>query len=195
MFVISAALALLIAPAAFSKTGPAKTSGVYLTATDYQAGRLAFAGDCGSKEHKLELHDVLHKSYIHVTHGSDKRKYAKADLFGFRACNGKDYRFATNLEYLILENKDLYIYAQDIWKQHGKVGYTERAYYVSAGPSGDIVPLTMENLKRIVPDNQKFQSLVDRAFGPAAKGAQLAEYDKTRKMFRLNELLMASRKP
>ena len=44
-----------------------RTSGIYLTAADYKDGRLAFEGDCGSKTHKLALHDVLNKSYIDVT--------------------------------------------------------------------------------------------------------------------------------
>ena len=55
-----AALAVLL----FSEAGPGhattpRTNGVYLTADDYKNGRLSFEGDCGSKTHKLEIHDVL----------------------------------------------------------------------------------------------------------------------------------------
>jgi len=68
-----AVLAFLVVLAAFmfspatSALATPETSGVYLTAADYQDGRLAFEGDCGSKTHKLALHDVLNKSYIDVT--------------------------------------------------------------------------------------------------------------------------------
>jgi len=51
-----------------------RTSGVYLTAADYENTELRFEGDCGSKAHKLELHDVLNKPYIDVTHESQKRR-------------------------------------------------------------------------------------------------------------------------
>ncbi len=43
------------------RTMTTKTSGVYETAVDYKDGRLSFEGDCRSKAHKLELHDVLNK--------------------------------------------------------------------------------------------------------------------------------------
>src|SRR5262249_31159752 len=69
-----------------------RTSGVYLTAADYENSELRFEGDCGSKAHKLELHDVLNKPYIDVRHESQKRRYSKDELFGFRDCEGRDYR-------------------------------------------------------------------------------------------------------
>jgi len=110
-----------------------QTSGVYLTADDYKNGRLSFAGDCGSKAHKLELHDVLHKSYIHVTHETEKRPFAKSDLFGFRACDGRDYRFASNIEHEILEARELYVYSRDVYVSHGRGRHTVRGYFFSAG--------------------------------------------------------------
>jgi len=58
-----------------------------MTAADYENHRISFEGECGSKGHNLELHDVLNKTYIHVKHESEKRRYEKKDLFGFRACN------------------------------------------------------------------------------------------------------------
>ena len=66
----------------------ANRSGVYLTAADYANGRLSFEGDCGAKAHKLEIHDVWNKPYIDVRHNSEKQRYSKSDLFGFRACDG-----------------------------------------------------------------------------------------------------------
>lgn len=69
-FVISTAVAL--GPPTFAHASRS-TSGVYLTSTDYKEGRLAYERDCGSKAHKLELHDVLQKSYIHVTQEERKR--------------------------------------------------------------------------------------------------------------------------
>ncbi len=167
-----------------------KSSGVYLNGADYKNGRLSFEGDCGSKTHKLELHDVLNKSYIDVTHDTEKHRHHKSDLFGFRACAGQDYRFASNREYQILEAKELYIYARGIPVGAGKGIRTVAAYYFSVGPDGPVLALTLENLKQSFPDNHRFHDSLDAMSGP---GQVLAEYDEFHKMFKVNRLLIASR--
>ncbi len=181
---------LLLSGTAVAQVATPKTSGVYVTADDYKNGRLSFEGDCGSKAHKLELHDVLHKSYIHVTHETEKRRFAKSDLFGFRACDGHDYRFASNLEHQILEARELYIYAREVPVSHGRGVHTVRGYFFSAGAKGPVLALTLENLKKAFPDNQRFHDALDAAFGARQK---LSEYDESRKMFKVNQLLIASR--
>ena len=182
--------AVLFSVAASPKAATPKTSGVYLTAADYKDGRVAFKGDCGSKAHNLELHDVLNKPYIDVTHESEKRRFQKSDLFGFRACDGLDYRFASNLEYQILEARELYIYARKSPATHGKGMHIYLDYYFSAGSDGQIFALTLENLKQSVPDNHKFHDSLDATFGARQK---LEEYDDFHKMFKVNRLLIASR--
>lgn len=59
--------------------------GTYMMASDYRNGILTAEGRCDSKGHELELHNVLHKTYIHVTHGSETRRHEKSDIFGFRS--------------------------------------------------------------------------------------------------------------
>jgi hypothetical protein len=181
---------LLFSGASRVEAAPPKTSGVYVTANDYKNGRLAFEGDCGSKTHKLELHNVLNKPYIDVTHGTEKHRYAKSDLFGFRACDGRDYRFVSNLEYQILESKELYIYASEVRVSHGKVSRRIREYFFSAGPNGPVLALALENLKQAFPDNHRFHDSLDATCGT---GQALAEYDEFHKMFMVNRLLIASR--
>jgi len=189
IFPAAAGLLLLSGTPVAQVTTP-KTSGVYLTADDYKNGRLSFEGDCGSKAHKLELHDVLHKSYIHVTHETEKRRFAKSDLFGFRACDGHDYRFASNLEHRILEARELYIYTREVPVSHGRGVHTVRGYFFSAGAEGPVLALTLQNLKTAFPDNKRFHDALDAAFGARQK---LSEYDETQKMFKVNQLLIASR--
>lgn len=167
-----------------------KTSGVYRSAADYKEARLSYEGDCRSTAHRLELHDVLHKKYIHVTHEGEKRRYEKDDLFGFRACNGRDYRFASNLEYQILETKELYIYTREVLVSHGRGSHGVRKYFFSVGPENPVLALTLENLGAVFPDNRKFHDSLDEAFGT---GQKLSEYDDVHKMFKVNQLLAASR--
>lgn len=186
-----AALAVLVfSSAGTAQVAPQKMSGVYLTADDYKNGRLSFEGDCGSKSHRLELHDVLHKSYVHVTHETEKRRFAKSELFGFRACDGRDYRFASNLEHRILEARELYIYTREVYVSHGRGRHTVRGYFFSAGAEGPVLALTLENLKKAFPDNQRFCDALDLAFGATHK---LSEYDESLRMFRVNQLLIASK--
>ena len=166
-----------------------RTSGVYLTAADYENSELRFEGDCGSKTHKLELHDVLNKPYIDVTHESQKRRYSKDELFGFRDCEGRDYRFASKPEYQILEAKELYIYSRDLTVNQGRTNRTVREYYFSVGANGQIKALTLENLKQTLPQNHRFHDWLDATFGA---GQNPAEYDEFHKMFKVNRLWIAS---
>jgi hypothetical protein len=138
----------------------AKRSGVYLTADDYQNHRLSFVGRCGSKDHGLQLHDFLHKSYIPVKHDSTKTRYEKKDLYGFQACDGRDFRFVSNLEYQIVEAKELYIYMHENWVSHGRTSEVVQDYFFSVGGSGPIQPLTFKSLKVAFPDNFRFLGLV-----------------------------------
>ena len=172
--------------------GSGRHSGIYLSAADYQERRLTAEGDCGSKTHRLELHDVLNKSYVHVTHGIEKSRYEKTDLFGFRACDGHDYRFASNLEYQIVEAKDLYVYLREGYESVGKSRHIVYVYYFSVGPTGRVLQLTLQNLKETLPDNHAFHDSLDQAFGA---GQNLAEYDAYHGMFKVNRLLIAAREP
>ena len=131
-------LSVFTASASVQRSVP-RTSGIYLTAAAYDEGRLTSEGHCGSKDHKLELHDVLHKSYIHVTHGTETTRYAKSDLFGFRACDEKVYRFVSNQEFRILEAKELYIYEQRV----GNGRSIAEANHFSKGSNGTVRPLTI----------------------------------------------------
>jgi hypothetical protein len=165
-------------------------SGIYPTAADYKAGRLAFEGDCGSNTHKLELHDVLNKPYIDVTHDSEKRRLQKSELFGFRACDGRDYRFVAAREYRILEARELYIYVHDTRVPAGKASRTVPVYSFSVGPDGPVLPLTLEDLKRAFPENHRFHDSLDMTF---EGGRGLEQYDDFHKMYKVNRLLIASR--
>ena len=168
-------------------------SGIYLTAGDYQRGYLTAESDCKPPGHKIELHDVLNKPYIHVTHNGEKRRYAKSELYGFRTCDGRDYRFVANREYRILETKAVAIYSAQLPDKEGgdlAVGKQEvYEYFFSVGAAGQIVPLTRPNLKRAFPDNHGFHDALDQTF---RADAELVQYDDFHKMFKVNRLLVAT---
>ena len=179
------ALAIL-SPTFAAQAGSDRTSGLYPTSIDYRNGQMGFEGTCGSKSHKLELHDVLDKPYIDLTHRAQKQRISKALLFGFHGCDGYDYRFASNLEYRIVEEREAYVYLRETYR--AKLGTVSR-YYFSAGPDGQLLPLTAANLKQAFPQNQILRASLDLTLDTHQK---LEQYDKDHEMFEVNYLLKAS---
>ncbi len=179
--------------ASLASASPNDASGIYLTAADYQRGHLTAQSDCQSPGHTIELHDVLNKPYIHVAHGGERRQYAKSEVYGFRTCDGRDYRFVANREYRILEARIAVVYSVQLPDREGEdlfVGKQEVFdYFFSVGAEGPILRLTRDNLKQAFPDNHRFHDALDQTF---TADAQLAQYDDFHKMFKINRLLVAS---
>jgi hypothetical protein len=168
-------------------------TGLYLTAEAYQSGRLTSESDCGSPGHKLELHDILHKSFIEVTHEGKSQRYEKSQVYGFRSCEGKDYRFVDNNEYRILEARDVSIYESAVpvenRKDTGDLNFpASRAFFFSVASGGAVLPLTRQNLKQAFPNNQAFHNALDATFHG---DDELAQFDALHKMFTVNRLLAA----
>jgi len=95
-------------------------------------------------------------------------------------------RMVGNQRYYILEAKELYIYSTDVLVRKGAL---ERAYFFSVGRTGEILPLTILNLKKAFPDNHAFHDSLDANF---KNDAQLTKFDDFHRMFKVNRLLQAS---
>jgi hypothetical protein len=102
------------------------------------------------------------------------------------AADAQNYRVVEGRQYQILEAKQLYIYSLDVVVRKGA---TERNYFFSVGPTGDIKPLTITNLKNAFPNNHRFHDNLDMVF---KNDAALIRYDEFHKMFKVNRLLEAS---
>ena len=102
------------------------------------------------------------------------------------AADQRSFRVVGNEQYQILEAKDIYIYSADILVRKGT---TDKAYFFSVGPNGEVLPLTIVNLKKAFPDNHRFHDVLDMAF---KNDSQLTKYDDFHKMFKVNRLLIAS---
>jgi hypothetical protein len=98
----------------------------------------------------------------------------------------RNVRVVGNDRYQILEARALYIYSHDVIVRKGT---TEKAYFFSIGPTGEIYPLTILNLKKALPENHVFHDLLDMAF---KNDSDLTKYDAFHKMFRVNRLLLGS---
>ena len=175
-------------------TAAAKSAaGIYFTAGDYKNKHLASESACGSPGHHVELHDVLHKPFIEVTHLGETRRYEKSRIYGFRSCSGRDYRFVGNEEYEIIESEEISIYAHEVPARNPKDTSrglpTSRLYLFSVGAGGPVLPLTIQNLKQAFPNNHVFHDAVDMTFHT---DDDLTQYDAFHRMFKVNRLLVAS---
>jgi hypothetical protein len=103
------------------------------------------------------------------------------------AADGRSFRTVGSQRYAILEAKDLVIYSTDVMVRKGTL---EKNYFFSVGTNGEILPLTILNLKKAFPDNHAFQDSLDMMFN---NDSQLTKYDDFHKMYKVNRLLAASK--
>ncbi len=154
-------LASAAVPASQTPGSPA-SSGVYLTADDYASGSLSDAGSCDASSFKIAVHDVLNRPYIEVSRGSEKRQYAKNEIFGLRMCDGHDYRLSQNRLYRIVAKGNLYVYGVERPISQGKGFKVVVSYYFSPGPAGEVRTLTLEHLQEAFAANHRFIDSLER---------------------------------
>jgi hypothetical protein len=187
--IIAGCMFLIIAWANFAQSAKNETgAGIYLSAQDYQNGKLAPAD-------KIHLNEFVSSHYIDVIKDKRTIRYCKDSIFGFRDKAGKDYRFFKNYDqaYRIMENKTLVIYAtyQPTHTSKGITAPMIPSYFFSTNLNGAIYPLTINNLKNAFPENMKFHDMLDRSFND---GTPVSAYDDANKMFKVNYLINKSLK-
>lgn len=176
-----------LAPTARGQSPPLG-SGLYRSADDFRKHRLTLAVDCQTATHKLRLHEFSGKPYMTVIHGGKSYQVAKDSLFGFRDCDGRDYRFAANNQHYPVLNpgEDLLIYKVEQAAVGKNPGFVR--LYFSPTAAAPMLPLTLLAVKRAFPDNHRFHDLLDAQF----QGGDLAAYDALHRMTKLNWLLRQS---
>ncbi|MCI1189727.1 hypothetical protein MON38_20075 [Hymenobacter sp. DH14] len=167
---------------------PPLGSGLYRSAADFRQHRLALAVDCKTATHKLRLHEFSGKPTMTVIHGGKPYQVAKDSLFGFRDCDGRDYRFASNNQHYPILNpgEELLIYKVEQPTVGKNPGYVH--LYFSPTAAAPIQPLTLLAVKKAFPSNHRFHDLLDAQF----QGGDLAAYDALHRMTKLNWLLRQS---
>lgn len=182
----------LILIALFSSVGSfaqVDSSGIYLSASDFKAGKLTYAINCKTEKHKIKLNEFPGKSFITVIHKKKSYKLMKADLFGYRDCDGIVYRIVGNdHDYAIVNPKEnILLY---VLQTPGSKGTPAQTYYFfSISAEGEVFDLSLFNLKKAVPDNHKFHDLLDAEFG---NGGDLARYDSFHKVYKVNRIYQRS---
>ena len=164
-------------------------SGIYMSAKDYQNRKLSLEINCDSTKHKIKLHDFFSKPYIDVIHEGKKYHYMKDSIFGYRDCNGNDFRFDAKREYQIMDSDSITIYRIQV-AQGGKGAIRlVSEYYFSSKLDGKIFNLTSGNVKAAYPINHKFHDTLDMQF---KDGFNLSDYDSFHKTYKIVRLLKLS---
>ena len=164
-----------------------RQTGLYITAADFVAGRLAEAAACQSDSRPVDRDSFGRSANVLWPGAASPSQHAKSEIFGFRACDGTDVRFVRGANFRVVHAPPFYLYQHEYRVSMGKSGSRLVASYAfSATPADSVRPLTLDALKRAYPDNHRFHDLLDLAF---RSDDELMHYDEFHHEYRVARLL------
>ena len=167
------------------------SSGVYKTAEDFQQRKLSYAINCSIEKHKINPNVLFNASELKVKHRDSSYTFKKSEVFGYRACDGQEYKFVDNAEYAILnpgETLILYFYQNPAYSSESDLP-NPPAYFFSKDAATPILLLTKYNLKAAFPDSHKFHDALEENF---KEDKELADYDSFHNMYKLSRVMKNS---
>ena len=164
--------------------------GVYLSIDDFKSGKLTYDIDCNKEKQKIRLYDFFAKPYFDVWYKGEKIRLMKNQVFGYKNCLDKTFRFYENMDFQVVEIGGICIYSQEQMVLADKAGKVGISYFMSANPGGPIKVLNTNNLKDAFPENKVFQKMVDTKIN----SVNIADYDSLQKTYKINLLLKESLK-
>ena len=184
--------ALILLLATLYQTASAQ-AGIYLYWQDYKEGKLNYPVDCRKKSEKIKVHTFDAKSYIEIVQHDKKIQLSKDSIYGYRDCNGKDFRIVKDYchTYQIVENKSIVIYTTEVIEVKGKYCRIVPKFCFSNGLDANVLPLTFDNLEMVFPGNNKLRELLKTEF---SSEYNIADYDKNHNMYKVNFLINESLK-
>jgi hypothetical protein len=109
--------------------------------------------------------------------------------YGYQNTKNENYRFYDNSSYKIVDTASFFIYYQykEVTKGKGLVKTDE--YYFSVKGDDAIIPLTISNLKKSFPEDNKFHYALDEFF---KSDNDLLAYDNILNMYKLKYIYRSS---
>ena len=164
-------------------------TGLYMSAEDYKKDKLTYESDCHNKAVKIRLHDMLGSSpKLTVIQDGKKTEHQKSEVFGFRDCDGKVYRFYNNSKYQVIDSGNVFIYRHEENVSAGKGFKVEKVYYFSTSADGNIMPLTMASLQNAYAGNDKFITMMS----DLQNNSGLFAYDHVHRRYMINTIYQES---
>jgi hypothetical protein len=169
-----------------------RSRGLYRTASDFRQRRLTMTVNCKADRNRLRLNQVGPRPYVTAIQGGEEYKLAKSILYGYRDCDGREYRFVNNNQHYPILNpgEEVLLYKTTLPPVGQNPGYVR--LYFSATAEAPIQLLTLRNLKKAFPDNHRLHELLDAQF---PTGSDLTAFDAYHGMTKLNWLLQQSQRP
>jgi hypothetical protein len=175
--------AMLLMAFVQSTSAATQKIGLYLTAEDFLNHKLSYESD-GSNGTKIQLHGVFGSYKVVVIQDGKKQFFSKSEIFGYRKDN-QDYRYFNNAAYRIIDTRGFYIYGYCKLVPAGKGPKDAEFFYFSAKPSGEIKPLTMDNLQSSFSKDTRFLYAIEGFF---RTDNELTSYDANLKEYKLKYL-------
>jgi len=167
------------------------SSGIYKTAADFSAKKLSLAINCKTETHKIKINDIFSQDHITVVHDGKSYDFKKADIYGYKLCDGQTYRFSGNKDYQVMNpDEALLLYKVEVMQTKATAPKVYN-YYFSRDAASPLQNLTKENLKAAFPTNHKFHDGLDADF---KSNSELTAYDGFHKMYKVDHILMMSEK-
>jgi hypothetical protein len=158
------------------------SGGIYLSYEHFLQHTLSYPFDCHSSTDRLELNNFLSGSSIRIIHQGEKHSLQKDQIFGYRDCDGADYRFYNKSPYRILDTAHFYLYSLEKLVQGSKIARPGIVYYFSTGAASPLLPLTIANLESAFASHPAFCYKLHSEF---RSDADLITYIPSLKMYKL----------
>jgi hypothetical protein len=162
-------------------------AGLFVTASDFQQQKLTYQVDCNNPNDKIKANTFFGSSTGYVLCNGEKHIFNKKDVYGYRNCQNKSYRFYNGDAYQLMDTLYFYIYYKyaPAESPKGREMIKKDEYFFSVLPDGVLQALTIENLKNAFPDNHNFHYSIDANF---KLDRDLMAYDKFQKCYKIKYL-------
>ncbi len=169
------------------------TGGLYLTPNDFEHQKLTYGIDCSNADEKIKPNEFFGSSTGYVISKGEKHEFSKKEVYGYRNCQNKTYRFYNGEAYQLLDTAGFYIYYQYRSEQNikGKGLVKKDEYFFSKNVAADLQLLTIDNLKNAYPGNHAFHYALDANF---RADKDLIAYDRFTKTYKIKYLFNQSAK-
>ncbi|MCK9219144.1 MAG: hypothetical protein M0P47_03725 [Bacteroidales bacterium] len=169
-------------------------SGLYMTSDDFSKGKLTYETNCLNNRNSIKNSDFDQRKTVRISYHDSTFKLAKSSIWGYRLCNGKEYRIFKNQEFEIIDRSSIIIYQKHYIRNMNPRGNNSShtiSYFFSEKSDSPLKELNLSNLESSFPTNKKFHDLIDLYF---KSDEELLIYDDYYKMYRVNHFYFESLK-
>jgi hypothetical protein len=158
--------------------------GVYLTAHDFLTGNLAYAS-VRSDGPNSSGDDLLTCKRVVIRNTGAGSAVDKKDVYAVKCSDGKIVRIYHEGCYTFLNPGEYILLYKVVLNPVSKGDVLRTKYYFSKSAGGDVVELSVANLKATFPENDKFADALDTDF---RGDTDLCGYDNVHKCYKLNRI-------